>query len=335
MKEDLISLAEPARWRQAIAGVPHAWWHTWEANDALARGHGLPVFLYCCTDKSTGHRAVLPYSERIWEGHTDLFNPAGFTGFAATGPLPGLHQTWRRYAADRGHVCGYFALHPLVCNAGHHGATVSTNDLFVLSLRGEPADWFARCAANPRRTIRRQQRGSSNYVSDRAAVGKFLQDHYATFLTAVGARPATIWSERTLQAICEDPGVLIVGIADEVGICAASMFGMGDAGGEYLANVSVRDGRTWTASLLWMGMLQLRARGAAWVNLGGGVLRDDSLAQAKRRYGPDCHPLLGAREIYRAADYGRLCVQAGRPADPAIPGFFPAYRQPAPPLLLA
>jgi hypothetical protein len=329
LQEHLVSLAEPDRWRRALDGIPHSWWHTWEGSDALARSHGLPAFLYCCTDEGTGHRAVLPYAERTWGRHTDLFSPAGFAGFAATGPLPGLRRAWRRHVVARGHVCGYFALHPLLCDPGHHGATVSTNELFILPLVGEPAAWLARCRRDVRRIIRRHERNGLGYVCDRVALGGFLRAHYAAFLKAAGARPETIWSEPTLQALCDDPAVLIAGIADERGICAVSVFGMGNAGGEYLANISVRGGRTWTAALVWWGMRQLRDRGAAWLNLGGGVARDDTLAEAKRGYGPDRHPLLGARELYRPTAYRRLCARAGRPDDPGAPGFFPGYRQPA------
>jgi hypothetical protein len=321
MLERLISVEEREEWQQALAGIPHSYWHRWETSHALALGSGLPTYLYSI-DGEHG-RAVCNFSERSWSGTTDIFTPGGFGGFTAIGNATWLREKWLGFVRLRGYVCGYFALHPELGCAEAHDALVQSNDLYVLDL-GESAD-VVRAQAD--RSVKRALRDwfPGRYVSDRAELSRFLIDHYSGFMAQKSASARSLWSEATLHAMAADPGLLMIGATDGQGLCAVHTFGMTSYGAECHLNVSIREGRLLTTPLIWWGIEQLAKRGVPWLQMGGGLEPDDSIARAKQKFRPRRMPFVAAKEIYEPEIYRTLCEQAG--AEVCIEtGYFPAYR---------
>jgi len=323
--ESLIDLQDPVQWHRAVEPVAHGYWHTWEALSAFSRGGERRAFLYVCEDTETGARAICPYAERDWQGTVDIYTPVGFSGFATNGSIPGLRDAWQAFASHRGYVCGYFALHPVLAAPECHVNVGSLNDLYLIRLGDEPCDALSSASQNVKRSIRRWERSGAEFVTDRSALVSFLLEHYAPFMESAGATDAAMWSPDFLQAICADPNVLMVGAADEQGICIVVTFGITPHCAEYQVNVSVRGGREFTAAMIWWGIRRLTAMKIPWLHLGGGVSRGDSLAQAKERYGPVCMPFMSAREIYDQDAYERLRAGAAEHSN-APTSFFPIYR---------
>ncbi|MDD4914445.1 MAG: hypothetical protein PHW13_05330 [Methylococcales bacterium] len=321
----LIGLDEPLAWSKALEGLPHGYWHGWQANQALYLGTGQPAYLFVHDDAASGGRAVCAFAERRWLDTVDIFTPGGFTGFASRGHCPGLHADWHALAAERGYVCGYFALHPVL--AAQYARTTATNDLYLLDLRIGEAALLEQADLNVRRAIRDWRQSGRPYVTDKQRLTAFILEHYATFMQTMQANQAAVWGTETLSAMCADPAVLMAGVADESGICAVYTFAVTPYDAECHLNISVRDGRRYTRALLWWGIRTLTGLNIPWLHLGGGVVRNDAIAQAKQRFRPICLPLLTAREIYRPDEFERLCRNAGR--DPlSAAGFFPPYRTP-------
>lgn len=322
--EQLIGVDEPKAWRAALAGVPHGYWHTWEACCSANLASGLPTYLYVAEDTDAGLRAVLPFSERRWKDSTDVFTPTGFSGFAIRGGGAEVHERWLAFAAKRGYVCAYFALHPMLTGAHLHEDVYETNDLYVTDLTVGETALFAHVGRNIRRQVRDWNASGFNYVTDRALLKEFILTNYREFMFSSKANPSAMWTEDGLQIMCSDPAVLIVGAADEQGICAAYTFATTPWGAECHLNISVREGRQFTAALIWWGMCALMATGVPWLNLGGGVSRNDAIAKAKQSYRPAVFPLRSAREIYQIDTYRAHCFAAGN--DPSQrEGFFPRY----------
>jgi hypothetical protein len=75
-----IPLDSPLEWKQALSGIPHSFFHTWEHSYAMHLTHRLPAYLYCA--ESEGVRVVCPFIERPIGEYVDIATPYGFSGFA-------------------------------------------------------------------------------------------------------------------------------------------------------------------------------------------------------------------------------------------------------------
>ena len=323
VRSRLIGIEQRDTWCEALTGISHGYWHGWDACAAMAEGTGLPTYLFACEDATTGARAACAFSDRQWQGEVDIFTPAGFGGFVSAGDATSLRAHWLAIAAERGYVCGYFALHPMLANHSLHENLADTNTLYVLDLAAHPNISFDRSV---RRDLRDWQKSGRSFVNDRNQLIEFVLQNYASFMHSMNSNPASIWSPETLGAMCGDPNVLMVGVADDQGICAMYSFAMSAFGAEAHLNISVRGGKEFTTALIGWGIGELAARRVPWLNFGGGIVRGDSVAKAKEKFRPMHRPLTVAREIYREDRYRALCDSAGVDADSAS-GFFPAYRK--------
>jgi hypothetical protein len=176
-----------------------------------------------------------------------------------------------------------------------------------------------------RRAVRDWQRDRHAYVTDRERLVQFALEQYEPFMHRMGAAAHAMWSRKTIEAMWDDPGLLVAGAEDEAGVCALYSFALGGEGAECHLNLSVCGGREATTALIWWGVEQLASRGVAWLHMGGGVSQGDAIAQAKLKFPPKVVPFRAAREVYRRERYDELCTQAGVAAD--APGFFPPYRR--------
>ena len=322
MPKQIISLEQPEDWRRALVDVPHSYWQTWDACAAFANGHGLKAYLFSIADSEV--RAVCSFAERSRQGAKDIFTPIGFGGFSGRGSSVRLREKWSAFVKDRGYVCGYFALHPEVGWHEAHEGLSHANDLYVLDLK--PGLSIVRDSVDRSvgRALRDWDRQDRSYVTDRDVLTRFILDNYRDFMARKQASPRTIWPQETLTAMCADPKVLMVGIEDEHGICAAHSFAHSDFGAECHVSVWVREGRQLTTSLLWWGIEQVSFRGLPWLQMGGGLRPGDSIAKAKEKFRARAKPFLVAKEIYLPEKYESLCIDAG--VDPHVTeGFFPAY----------
>ena len=324
-RERLIGIDEPGAWREALAGIPHGYWHTWEACRSAALASGLPTFLYACEDDVAGLRAACPFSERRWRQWTDIFTPTGFSGFCVSGGSGSLRERWRSFAVSRGYICAYFALHPRLAERSVHDSLLATNELHVIDLAVGEAELLARVDRSVRRDVRAWDASGPSLVTDRDLLTAFLLENYLPFMVGLNANPSAMWSDSGLRLMCADSALMMVGATDDEGVCAIYTFATTAWGAECHLNISVRDGRQYTTPMIWWGVRQSIARRLPWMNCGGGVSRNDAIARAKQKFRPDILPLLGAREVYRPDVYRSCCAEVG--VDPGMrEGFFPNYR---------
>ena len=120
----------------------------------------------------------------------------------------------------------------------------------------------------------------------------------------------------------------LLGVAEQGGgVVAVCVFAFTQHSAEYLFGISAPEGRQYTAPLLWAGATRLMARGIPRLNLGGGVRRDDGIADFKQRFGAKRLPLGALKQVYRPDVYASLSRESQKdPNDRA--GFFPPYRAP-------
>jgi hypothetical protein len=309
-------------WSAALDAVPHSWWHSWEAANALSHQSARRVqLIFAISDRR--ERAVCVVCERSWKDEIDICTPWGFTGFSSTGPAEGLPQAWSVFAASKGYVCGYFALHPALRAEGHF-ALARSHELYMVDLLAGSAAVLERSHHSVGRTLRDWERQQRGFITDTGRIRDFLLSHYRDFMLAKRARPAAIWSQAAIRALCEAESVLLAGTEDAAGLCAVHVVGWTKDVGDSLAIVSVRDGRRDTVALTWWAIQRLAERGVPVFNLGGGVRPGDSVASFKReKFAPRCVPMWSAYEIYRPEAYERLAGELPSPDDAR--GFFPPW----------
>jgi hypothetical protein len=325
LTEHLISLKEPSLWQQALIGVSHGYWHTWQACHALHHSHHYPTWLYLCEDTSIGSKACCVFAERKWQGETDIFSPAGFSGFVASHSIAGVRERWQDFVLGRGYVCGYFALHPMLAEPRYHSGLSTSNDLYFIDLTLGASTLRDRADRNVKRLLNAWSQRKTSIVEDRKVLREFVLKHYRSFMSLKSASPAVLWDAETLKMICDDPNVLMVGARDDEGLCIVLSFTKTAYGAEHQFNINIRNGRQFTVPLMFWGIEQLINLKLPWLNMGGGVKPNDSVALAKERYRPHRLPFYSAKEIYDSGKYRMLCRKAGVDAD-SLDGYFPKYR---------
>jgi hypothetical protein len=322
---ELIEVGDRETWKSALADLPHVFAHTWEHCHAIAASSGDRTYLYIlrCQDACI----VSPIAERPIGQHADVVTPYGLSGFVGTGDCPSLASLWREFAQSRGYVCGYLLLNPVLPNATYFGGVAKRHrTLFVLDLRRDEEELFARLSRNRKRQVRRGDANHDTLVHDRERLIDFFVRTYPDFMARRKAARAYTFTERTLRELCRSPNALVIGAKSGGRIRAVSLFGFTRYGGDALFEVSLPGEDSYSVMLIWAAMRELKARRVPTLNLGGGVKENDGVAEFKRRFGADEVPLRNVKQVYRRDIYEELCAEAG--VDPHASAYFPAYRDP-------
>jgi hypothetical protein len=333
-REELISINDAPRWRNALTGIPHALAHTWDYVKAWSLSYGSiiggqdeqAVWLYVF--EQAGARRVCPLAERVWNGRRDIVTPYGFSGFAGQGEGADLMTHWMRFAAERGWVCGYIGLHPILDDWSYEPASQIhiANHIHEIDLTQSETQLAAGLSRNARERLRAWQRSGAQSIHDQERLQEFFIAEYHRFTRRVGASTAYDFSVATLDELMRIEAVFLVGAENTRGkLEAVSVFGYTAHCGEYLFNVSLPEGRHHSAALLWEGWLKLKSCAVPMVNLGGGIRAGDGLDQFKARFGGRRRPLRALKQIYQPEAYLAGCREAG--VDPLVQaGYFPPYR---------
>jgi hypothetical protein len=322
---ELIGLDDRDGWESALREVPHVFAHTWDHCHAIAASSGDATYL--CSVPCGEARIVSPLAERAIGPYVDVVTPYGLSGFVGSGDCSSLASRWSELAEQRGYVCGYLILNPVLPNNTYFGEAAKHHKmLFVFDLRLDDDELFARLSTNRRRQIRRAERDRDALIDDRERLTEFFVRTYPDFMARRDAAGVYELNEQTLRELCGSHGTLLVGAQRAGRVRAASLFGFTPQGSDFLYNVSLPGEESYSVRLIWAAVRELRRRGVPTLNLGGGVVENDSLAEFKRRFGADQVPLRNVKQIYRRDVYDELCAEAG--VDPERSSYFPAYRDP-------
>jgi hypothetical protein len=322
-----ISLDSPSEWREALEGIEHTFAHTWENCYAMRLTTNLETYLYCF--EADDIRIVSPISERLFQKHTDIVTPNGLPGFVGNDDYPDFPYHWNSFVKQRGYVCGYIGLNPIVDNSTYYerDAAEHYNSIYVLDLSLSINDLFANLDRNRKRQLRDWSNIRRSFICDREVLMDFFVTIYPDFIRRIGASSAYHFSEETLSFLGDAENVVIVGAGKQGKVEAVYVFTHTPYSGDCLFNVSLPEGRHHATPLLWHGVEHLKSLGVPLLNLGGGVREDDSIARSKQRFGGRRVPLKRLKQIYEPDIYKELCRRVN--VDPAdMTGYFPAYRNP-------
>jgi hypothetical protein len=321
---DLISLDDRDAWNEALEGIPHAFAHTWESCRIIQLSTGQPTFLFVW--EGDGHRVVCPLSERGFGKATDVVTPYGFSGFVGTGPAPDAQSAWRRFAKDRGWVCGFIQMNPLFRRPFplDPGEYQSYKNIYVFDLRREQEELFSRLPRSRRRAVHRWTRSDATFVDDPERVRRFGEREYGPFLERKGSRGgAPVTSAEAWERLVASPNTVAFGAEVDGELVAVNVLVFTEYAADDLLLVSLPGHEHLSMAFQWEGILRLRRLGIEHLNIGGGVQPGDGVEQFKSDLGAEPMPLGALKQVFDRDRLVSLCEQAG--VDQHI-SYFPPYR---------
>lgn len=322
-KQTCISIDSPREWKEALKGVKHAFAHTWENCNAMHKTTGWRTYLYAFEVGPT--RIVCPFSERQFDGYTDIVTPYGFSGFVGTADYLDFAQYWKNFAQEKGYVCAYISVNPLLSNDKYYDLDriFTYNSVYVLDLTLCEEELYKNLSENRRRQLKDRER-LDGLNHDRAVLKDFILAQYQRFFSQKNASRTYSFSRQTMSLLMDLDNVILVGAGRSEQIEAVCVFAYTPYGGEYLFNVSMPGKQEHSVVLLWYGVMQLKSLGVPSLNLGGGITEDDGVARFKQRFGGKRSALKCVKEVYNPIIFAELCRRVN--ADPQeSTGYFPPY----------
>lgn len=324
-QQRIIPLESALAWKQALSGIPHSFFHSWEHCYAMYLTHKLPAFLYCFERGDT--RVVCPFIERPFGEYTDIATPYGYAGFAGNSEVPDLPRYWKEFVRTRAYVSSFLTLHPLFFRSSYTTAkeTHDLKSLYVLDTASHDTEFLSRCTKSRRQDIRKWQAGRVRLVTDRQQLTHFVLDHYREFFRRKNAGPSYDFSSATLRFILGLDNIVAIGAAQNDQIAAVHVTAFTAHAAEYLFYFGLRGSEGHSSGLIWEATRLLHDFGIRRFNLGGGLVDGDALDSFKRRFGGERYRLRVVKEVIRPEVYSELCRSVD--ANPqSRQGYFPCYR---------
>ncbi len=328
---DCISIDNPIEWEKALEGIKHSFAHTREHNYAMHLSSGLPTYLF--RYEKDDIRIVCPIAERNYYSFTDIVTPFGISGFAGNGPCQEFTSIWRKFALEKGYICGYIVIHPIFVDSSYfeEGDLYKYNNLFIFDLRLSDEQLFANLSENRRRQVRHWEKDLDKICLEKPILVDFFLSNFYDFHRRRNAPSSYLLSKEALSFLVNQDNVFMVGIMEKRKIVAVAVFLHTLHMGDYLFNISIPGGEKYSVTLIWYGLKKCKSMGIPYLNIGGGgSSRDndtDSLVEFKRRFGADIYPLRALKQVYNPNVYKELCKNTGVDPDDKT-GYFPPYHMP-------
>lgn len=318
----VITLSEDLAWDAALAGVDYSFGHSRAAARAFSVSTGHETLLLSC--EAPQFRTVCVLAMRSYQGRADVFTPPGFSGFATAGTVSGFDSVWLDIGRAQGWVCAYIQEHPLLRSPFGAPAEQPVRTAYVLDLSRSDEDLLAGMSQSRRRQLR--ETGATGIAIARSSSPPlaFLQRQSGSFFARRAAEPLAIPTSEGWAAIAGSPDVIAMEAVADGETVAVSLFGGRGAVADYLYNISTEAGQRYSALLIWHAIPILRELGHRRLNLGGGIRANDSIAEFKRRFGPDEYPIVTRRCIFDVDAYYHLAEQSGATG---TDHYFPVYHR--------
>lgn len=322
VKHELIPLSAPTLWREVLRDIPHAFGHTWESCYSMSLTTVYPTFLYHFKDNET--TIVCPIAEREYNGYIDIVTPYGFSGFVGNNDYIHFQNHWKEFVQSKRYVCGYIGLNPLFENSSYldERELFEYSDIYILNLELELDQLAAHLSKNRRCQLKQFKNQQYNIVQNKSELKEFFISNYAVFFSGKEHSKVYDLTIETLSALMNLKNVFLNGSYIGNELKAVSVFAFTPFCADYLFSISFEKGHAFP--LVWNAIEYLKALNIPKLNLGGGVKRNDSIAEFKESFGGIKLPLKCLKQVYNSIVYEALNIQAN--VQNSRDGYFPAYR---------
>jgi hypothetical protein len=271
---------------------------------------------------------VCPVAERTFGDAVDVVTPYGFSGIVGAQPAKEADAAWRAVAQQRGWVCGYLQLSPLLSP----GIPIRDDEyriaksVYVFDLRLDEEELFSRLPRSRRRAVHRWRRSDASFVDDPERIIDFGVREYPRFLERrASTAGAPIVGESAWRLLVEAPNTLAFGALVDDELVAINVLGYTTAGAEDLVLISKPGYQDLSMAFQWEGILKCKALGLPRLNIGGGIDPGDGVEQFKADLGALQVPLGTLRQVFDPARFSELC---DRHPTGDTTEYFPPYRAP-------
>jgi hypothetical protein len=286
-----------------------------------------PTYLYVFEESNM--RVVCPIAERKYRDFTDIVTPYGFSGFISNKPYSKFSDYWDKFTQKKKYICGFFTINPLLYDQHLFSNKIEYryNDLFIINLSLSSKNLFRNLSTNRKRQLKNFSKVVKNIYENKNDLIDFFLDNYQNFFIIRNANSLFKFSEDAMTFLLSNENVHLYGIKDGEKVTAVSVFATTRYTSDYLFNISLPEGRPYSAALIWYATLKMKSLGVRYLNLGGGVTQNDNIAEFKRRFGAEKYPLKSIKQVYNTDVYKQLCGEINaNPND--YSGYFPAYHDP-------
>jgi hypothetical protein len=324
-EQELIPLSSKEIWQSRLNEIPHHFGHTWEHCQAMFLSSGYPTYLY--SFRMDNVLVLCPVCERSFEGYIDMVTPYGFNGFISKGDYPDFNSHWKAFVKERGYICGYIGLNPLVnIDLGFSPVEIREyNEIFTLDLTQTRETLIEGLDVNRRRQLKKMDLLlRSSLTMDKQRLSTFFKRNYDAFMKGKSATGAYHFSESSLQWMADMENIMMTGLLENGQVVAVSLFGYTPYAADFLFNISTGKGKEGSFALMWMAIEKLSSMNIPVLNLGGGVKSGDSLSMFKKRFGGNLKPLRSLQQVFDGPVFQQLCEMNG--VNISGTSYFPPYR---------
>ena len=328
MKHKRIGLESPEKWSDALKGISHSFYHEWVYCKAVSLSSGLETYLHVF--EGAEGKAVIVLSERQkLDGFVDLVSPYGFGGFSGDASLlesESLKTAFFDFGISMGYVTAYVMQHPLFRPASDvwDGAVCSQHVLYEIDLRNSAEGIWNRMCKTHRYEIRKLLGNKRiRFLTDRRILSPAFKRLYKETLGRVMASSVYYFCDLTLDSLINVENTILLGVEDDAGIQAVSLFLYTGDSAEYFLNATTVSGRKYSRLLLWKAMETLISFNVRSLNLGGGIKTGDCLDDFKRRFGGSSVTGQALKIVFSPECYRDLCMRYN--VESCGTGYFPPY----------
>jgi hypothetical protein len=276
-------ISEKNAWKSALIGIDVSVYFSWEYLSALKSNYPEGIYLLKIHNDSGG--LITFYSKRTKDQKSyDIFSPYALDGIYIWGNSDQVIAGFIDFLRKNNVVTFYLCSHP------KYSISVSNffkahRVLYVIDLRNETSLLWKMLHPNHRYEINKFSKLKVEIVTDKSLLeASFLRLYHETF-ERVQANNSYNFSNDFLSSLINSEIAYVSGALIDGKIECVVVFLVYNNWAEYYINASSTFGRNATRTLIWGMIIQLKALGIEYVNLGGGVNENDSLDQFKKKFG--------------------------------------------------
>ena len=274
---------------------------------------------------------MVALSERQKEvGIADLVSPYGFGGFAGNQDFlrsKKIRDAFIDFGKSDGYATAYILQNPMLELPKLYWEDYldSSHLVYKIDLTMNIASLWNAMSKTHRYEIKRfEHEKSARLIFDRSMLAPAVKNLYQETLRRVDAADVYNFPDETLDILMDSSKALLIGVEDEQGIQAVSIFLHTEFTAEYFLNATTLQGRKYSRKILWQAIETLKNLEVASLNLGGGVKPGDSLDDFKRRFGGKALNGQALKIIFNQNAYDVLCEKYNTENHRAA-GYFPPY----------
>jgi hypothetical protein len=308
-------------WNDAITGLDVSVYFSWEYLSIIRSNYPNGIYLLKIFNDSSGIVTFYTYRTKD-QKYYDIYSPYGSDGIYIWGHSDEVLINFVEYLKKNNIVTYYMMNHPMYKN-NNRECIIQCRNIYTMDLTKETEVLWKDMHANHRYEINKLTKQNIYLEYDKSKLKSAFLTLYRETFSRVQANISYNFTDEFLSDILRSDLTLALGAVIDENIECVVLFLVKDKSAEYFINASSLSGRTASRYLIWEMIRQLKDIGVTYLNLGGGVVDNDSLDQFKKRFGGQKTTLNMFSGVALETEFERLCFEHSN-LDETIK-FFPPY----------